>query len=276
MSQASAPTRDAAALVEGARRRLEGAAPQAVLAWAFEVFPNERVALCTSLQQEGLVLLDMAVKINPEVQVFTIDSGRLPQATLDLVDEVRDRYHIGIEVLNPDGDEVSSMVSMHGPNLFYKSPELRLSCCEIRKVRPLNRKLANLDAWVSGLRRDQNTVRCDVRPVHLDEVHGGIVKLNPLAGWTDDQVRSYVAEHRLPQNALYSQGYTSIGCEPCTRPTEPGEDPRAGRWWWEQGARECGLHYRLTVDASGATRVASRRGATEADDRAAVPDVENA
>lgn len=259
MSQASAPTRDAAALVEGARRRLEGAAPQAVLAWAFEVFPNERVALCTSLQQEGLVLLDMAVKINPEVQVFTIDSGRLPQATLDLVDEVRDRYHIGIEVLYPDGDEVSSMVSMHGPNLFYKSPELRLSCCEIRKVRPLNRKLANLDAWVSGLRRDQNTVRSGIRPVHLDEVHGGIVKLNPLAGWTDDQVRSYVAEHRLPQNALYSQGYTSIGCEPCTRPTEPGEDPRAGRWWWEQGARECGMHYQLSVGPDGTTRVSAER-----------------
>jgi len=257
VSQASAPTRDLAVLVEEARRSLAGATPEEVLGWAFGAFADERIALCTSLQHEGVVLVDMAVRINPGVRVFTIDSGRLPQATLDLVDEVRERYKIAIEVLYPDGDRVSRMVTEHGANLFYQSPELRLSCCEVRKVQPLKRKLATLDAWISGLRRDQNASRANVTQVDIDVVHGGIVKLNPLAGWTPDRVMTYIADHRLPQNALYSQGYSSIGCDPCTRPTEPGEDPRAGRWWWEQGARECGLHYELTVDADGATRVAS-------------------
>jgi thioredoxin-dependent adenylylsulfate APS reductase len=285
VSQASAPTRDAAALVEDARRRLTAATPEAVLAWGFQAFAGDRVALCTSLQHEGVVLIDMAVRVNPAVRIFTIDSGRLPQATLDLVDEVRARYGVGIEVLYPDGREVSRLVTEHGPNLFYQSPELRLSCCEVRKVRPLNRKLATLDAWISGLRRDQNSTRAEIQQVEVDMVHGGIVKLNPLAGWRPEQVQAYVAEHRLPQNALYSQGYTSIGCDPCTRPTERGEDPRAGRWWWEQGARECGIHYELTVDTDGATRVAAQRTAKVVpgsdpsgapDERSPVPEVENA
>jgi thioredoxin-dependent adenylylsulfate APS reductase len=206
-----------------------------------------------------MVLLDIAHRLNPDVRVFTIDSGRLPQATLDLIEAVRDRYDLKIEVIYPDGAEVGELVTAHGPNLFYNSPELRLSCCEVRKVRPLKRRLATLDAWISGLRRDQNSERSAVEPVQVDAVHGGMVKLNPLADWTQEQVMDYVTEHRLPQNELYSRGYTSIGCDPCTRPTEPGEDPRAGRWWWEQGARECGIHYELTVDADGTTRVASER-----------------
>ena len=281
MSQASAPTRDAATLVEDARRRLAGASPEAALAWGFEAFPNDRIAICTSLQHEGIVLIDMAARVNPRVQVLTIDSGRLPQPTLDLVEEVRQRYQVTIEVLYPDGEEVSRLVTEHGPNLFYESPELRLSCCEVRKVRPLNRKLATLDAWVSGLRRDQNASRSEVQQVDVDAVHGGIVKLNPLAGWTEAQVMTYVEEHRLPRNALYSRGYTSIGCDPCTRATEPGEDPRAGRWWWEQGARECGIHYELTVDAGGTARVASSRGAkapgtVQEGRRPPVPEVDDA
>jgi len=235
------------------------------------------VQLCTSLQHEGVVLIDMAVRVNPQVRIFTIDSGRLPQATLDLVDEVRDRYGIGIEVLYPEGTEVSALVSEHGPNLFHRSPELRLACCDVRKVRPLGRKLATLDAWITGLRRDQNTARDDVRSVAVDAVHGGIVKINPLAAWTADQVLAYVADNHLPRNALYAQGYTSIGCDPCTRPTEPGEDPRAGRWWWEQGARECGLHYELRVDETGATRVAPQRvGGHRAGAQALVPELEDA
>jgi thioredoxin-dependent adenylylsulfate APS reductase len=218
-----------------------------------------------------MVLLDMAWRIDPQIRVFTIDSGRLPQATLDLVDEVRERYGMAIEVLYPEATELSELVSEHGPNLFYRSPELRLACCEVRKVRPLKRKLATLDAWISGLRRDQNAARATVAPVEVDPVHAGMVKINPLAEWTADQVMAYVEEHRLPRNALYAQGYTSIGCDPCTRPTQPGEDPRAGRWWWEQGARECGLHYELVVDAGGATQVSSRRDASSP-----APEVEHA
>ncbi|MFN2464794.1 MAG: phosphoadenylyl-sulfate reductase [Candidatus Dormibacteria bacterium] len=260
MSQASTPIPNAAALVEDARHRLDGASPQAVLEWALAAFSPGRIALCTSFQDEGMVLLDMAWQIDPSVTVFTIDSGRLPQETLDLVEEVRERYGVWIDVLYPDGGEVSKLVSTHGPNLFYKSPELRLSCCQVRKVNPLKRHLAGLDAWISGLRRHQNASRADVAVVELDEVHRGIIKLNPLAGWSTEQVMAYVTEHRLARNALYSRGYTSIGCDPCTRATEPGEDPRAGRWWWEQGARECGLHYNLEVAADGSTRLSSIRG----------------
>ena len=283
MSQAPAQIPDAAALVEDAHSHLIGATPEDVLRWGFANFTRGRIAICTSLQHEGMVLLDMAHRIDPGVHVFTIDSGRLPQETLDLIEEVRERYQVSIEVIYPDGAEVGELVTRHGPNLFYNSPELRLSCCEVRKVRPLKRRLARLDAWISGLRRDQNAERSAVQPVQLDGVHGGIVKLNPLAGWTEDQVMTYVEDNRLPRNALYSRGYTSIGCDPCTRPTEPGEDPRAGRWWWEQGARECGIHYELTVDAGGTARVNSARTAARTpgvgegiDDRSPIPEVDNA
>lgn len=267
--------------VEDARLQLNGARPEDVLRWGLEHFAKGRIALCTSLQHEGMVLLDMAHRIDPMVSVFTIDSGRLPQETLDLVEEVRGRYRITIEVLYPDAAEVGALVSEHGPNLFYSSPDLRLACCEMRKVRPLTRRLAGLDAWISGLRRQQNATRATVERVQVDLVHGGIVKLNPLAGWSEDQVLAYVEAHRLPRNVLYSRGYTSIGCDPCTRATEPGEDARAGRWWWEQGARECGIHYELQVDGDGATRVVSGRvakelGAVATADRTAIPEVEDA
>ncbi|GAC1330104.1 MAG: phosphoadenylyl-sulfate reductase [Candidatus Dormibacteria bacterium] len=259
MSQAFAPVPDAPGLVDDALQQLVGAGPEDILEWAFARFGPARVALCTSLQHEGMVLLDMAHRANPSVQVFTIDSGRLPQATLDLVEEVRARYGVVVEVLYPDAREVGEMVTTHGPNLFYSSPELRLACCEVRKVRPLKRRLAGLDAWVSGLRRQQNVERASVAPIEVDAVHGGIIKINPLAGWTGEEVMAYVEANGLPRNALYARGYTSIGCDPCTRATEPGEDPRAGRWWWEQGARECGLHYDLQVGPDGTTRVATER-----------------
>lgn len=279
MSQASAQIPNAAPLVDGARRQLAGGTPAEVLEWGLGAFPRERLALCTSFQDEGMVLLDMAWKIDPSISVFTIDSGRLPQETLDLIDEVRERYRISVEVVYPDAAEVSALVSRHGPNLFYQSAELRLSCCAVRKVNPLNRRLASLDAWITGLRRHQNAERAGIGVVEIDEVHGGIVKINPLAEWSPEQVLEYVAENRLPRNALYDRGYTSIGCEPCTRPTEPGEDPRAGRWWWEQGARECGLHYALEVAEDGSTRVTAGHALKPAAGAAVpppVPEVENA
>jgi thioredoxin-dependent adenylylsulfate APS reductase len=223
-----------------------------------------RVALCTSLQLEGMALLDMAWRIDPGVAVFTIDTGRLPAETLDLIDEVRDRYGIRIEVLYPDATEVSDLVSEHGVNLFYRAPELRLACCDVRKVKPLNRKLATLDAWITGLRRDQNSSRAAVAEVEVDAAHGGITKVNPLASWDAAQVDEYVRTNNVPVNALYSQGYTSIGCAPCTRATAEGEDPRAGRWWWEQGARECGLHYNLQVNDRGEITTVAARATKEA------------
>ncbi len=193
-----------------------------------------------------MVVLDIARRIDPNIRVITVDSGRLRQETYDLIDRVRDHYGIAIEVHAPEAADLSAFVGEHGVNPFYRSLELRVRCCEIRKVAPLTRALVGLDAWITGQRRDHARTRRAIRKVELDAAHGGIVKLNPLADWTEDRVWSYLRANRIPYNALYDHGYTSIGCAPCTRPTAPGEDPRAGRWWWEGAApKECGMHCRI-------------------------------
>ena len=250
---------DFRALVAEASRSLAGAPPEEILRWALTAFPRRDVGLCTSLQAGGIVLLDMAWRVDPEIQVFTIDSGRLPAETLQLIDDVRDRYQMRVEVLYPDAEELSDLVSEHGMNLFYRAPELRLACCEVRKVRPLQRRLATLQAWITGIRREENATREAVEELEVDVSHGGIVKISPLARWTETEVWEYVERHHLPRNALYQQGYTSIGCAPCTRPTEPGEHPRAGRWWWEQGAKECGIQYEIQVTEEGETVAVMKR-----------------
>ncbi len=247
-------------LVREAAASLAGSAPQTVLEWALRTFPRDRIALCTSLQREGMVLLDMATRLDPLVQVVTIDTGRLPIETHEFIDCVRARYAIRIEVLHPNADELSQLTAEHGVNPFYRSVELRLLCCRIRKINPLTPRLQRLDAWITGLRRSGSAERAAVNQVELDTVHGGIVKLNPLAHWTTEQVEAYTKAHNVPVHPLYAKGYTSIGCAPCTRPVMPGEDPRAGRWWWERGAKECGIHSTLTVDASGAVRSKAERG----------------
>ncbi|GBC84027.1 Thioredoxin-dependent 5'-adenylylsulfate reductase [bacterium HR11] len=222
---------------------LDDQPPPAVIAWALETF-GDGVAVVTALQAEGMAILDMAVRIRPDVRVITVDTGRLPQATYEFLDRVRERYpQARFEVLFPDYREVEAMVRRHGVNLFYRSVPLRLLCCQIRKVRPLVRALEGLDAWITGLRREQWASRANIRKVELDHDHGGIVKVNPLADWTKEEVWEYLETHGVPVHPLYARGYTSIGCEPCTRPIQPGEDDRAGRWWWEQGApKECGIH----------------------------------
>lgn len=190
-----------------------------------------------------MVILDMAHRIAPGLRVLTVDSGRLPQETHDLIDTVRERYGIAAEVYTPASREVESFVGEHGPNAFYRSQELRVRCCEIRKVSPLSRALTGLDAWIAGQRRDHLVTRRSIRKIERDAAHGGMVKLNPLADWTDEQVWAYIRANDVPHNALYDRGFTSIGCAPCTRATRPGEDPRAGRWWWEASAtKECGMH----------------------------------
>jgi thioredoxin-dependent adenylylsulfate APS reductase len=205
---------------------------------------GERLAICTSFQAEGMVILDMAARLNPAVRAFTLDTGRLPRETYELMTEVRRHYGIGIEVVFPESHELEAMVGHHGPNLFYESVPKRMLCCELRKVRPLDRKLRTLSAWVTGIRRGQNDARAEVLKVEIDQGHGGLTKLNPLADWTAEQVEAYTREYDVPRHRLYSQGYTSIGCDPCTRAIQPGEDPRAGRWWWESDARkECGIHF---------------------------------
>ncbi len=216
--------------------------PEELLKWAFERF-HPRMAIVTSFQVDTLVLLDMAVHINKDVRVITVDTGRLPQETYELIDQVRERYGIEVEVLFPEAQHVELMVRRNGVNLFRKSVEMRLLCCHIRKVLPLTRALKHLDAWVTGLRRDQWATRSDIRKVEIDHDHGGIVKLNPLADWTAQDVWDYVRHFDVPYNKLYDKGYKSIGCACCTRPVRPDEDARAGRWWWETNApKECGIH----------------------------------
>jgi phosphoadenosine phosphosulfate reductase len=224
--------------------RFEDRSPQELLAWAIDRY-SPWIALATSFQADGMVILDMVHRMlpAPNLRVITVDSGRLPQETHDLIERVRDRYGIPVEIYTPAANELESFVGEHGPNPFYRSLELRVRCCEIRKVMPLSRALRGLDAWITGQRRDHGSTRRTIRPVEHDAAHGGIVKLNPLATWTNEQVWDYLRANDVPHNALYDRGFTSIGCAPCTRATRPGEDPRAGRWWWEQNAgKECGMH----------------------------------
>jgi thioredoxin-dependent adenylylsulfate APS reductase len=220
--------------------------PVDVLEWALNCFAPGRVAICTSFQVDGMVVLDMAWRIDPHVRVFTIDTGRLPPETYDLIERVRERYRLEIEVYTPASIDIEELVNQHGPNLFYRSVPLRLACCDVRKVRPLRRVLDTLDAWVTGLRREQSTTRAGIRVLELDEEHPGVVKINPLAKWSEEQVWAYVRANDVPYHPLYDQGYRSIGCAPCTRAVQSGESARAGRWWWEAAARkECGMHCSL-------------------------------
>lgn len=213
-----------------------------LLRFAYETF-GDKVALAWSGQAEDMVLLDLAWRVNPGFRVFMVDTGRLHEETYALVEKVWERYGIRIEVLFPEAHEVESMVGEFGPNLMYQAVPLRILCCEIRKVRPLVRALSGLEAWVTGLRREQWASRHNIKKIEVDHDHGQILKLSPLADWTKEEVWAYLRAHEVPYSALYDQGYTSIGCRPCTRPIAPGEDDRAGRWWWEKEApKECGMH----------------------------------
>ena len=223
----------------------DDATPEELLEWAFDRF-GDRLGLVTSFQREGMVLLDIAHRINPDVRVITVDTGRMPGETYKIMEQVRDRYGVEVEVYFPESHAVERMVGKHGPNLFYQSVDLRLLCCHIRKVMPLQRALRGLDCWVTGLRRQHWATRANLKKIEPDHDHDGIVKLIPLADWTDDEVLDYIKEHDVPSHDLYDQGYTSISCAPCTRAVQPGEQARAGRWWWEKDApKECGMHCSL-------------------------------
>jgi phosphoadenosine phosphosulfate reductase len=230
----------------------ESQSAEEILSWAIKNF-HPRLALSASFgAPEGMALLHMMHGIEPTSRVFTLDTGRLPQATYDLIDRVRDRYDKPIEVLFPVAADVEAMVREHGMNLFYESVEKRQLCCRLRKVEPMNRYFIDLDAWVSGLRREQGVTRTDTRKVEIDHSHGGMVKFNPLADWSHDDVLKYVRAHDIPINRLHAQGYPSVGCDPCSRAIQPGDDIRAGRWWWENAeTRECGIHVGEEKEGSG-------------------------
>ncbi len=205
---------------------------------------GDQIILSTSLGLEDQVLTEMVLRQKRDTEVFTLDTGRLFPETYDLIARTNKHFGIRMKTYFPEPQKVEEMVSRHGINLFYDSVENRKQCCAIRKVQQLPRAFAGKEAWICGLRKDQSVSRFFNKMVEWD-AHNGLIKINPLINWSEKEVRDYVKLHNIPYNLLHDRGFPSIGCEPCTRAIEPGEDIRAGRWWWENEVhKECGLHKR--------------------------------
>lgn len=216
---------------------------QAAIGWALGRFARGRVAVVTALQADGVAIAAMALEVDPDVRILTIDTGRLHAETHEYLDRLRAHWRRDIEVLRPQSARIVDLVSRRGADLFYISPEDRLRCCAVRKVEPLDGVMVDIDAWVTGLRRDQSTGRAATPVIGEDPQRPGVVKVAPLAAWTEDEVLEHVRQRGIPLHPLYARGYRSIGCAPCTRAVAPGEPERTGRWWWERdAASECGLH----------------------------------
>lgn len=217
---------------------------QAAIRWALGTF-GRRAALSSSLSLEDQTVTQLMVAADKEdTRVFTLDTGRQFPETYELIDRTEMTYGIRIEVFFPDFQKVQEMVREHGINLFYDSIELRHLCCGIRKIEPLERALDGVEVWITGLRRSQSVTRAHMQMVEYD-ADDDVLKLNPLLLWSEQDVKDYVRANAIPYNKLHDQGFPSIGCQPCTRAVRPGEDVRAGRWWWEDpDKRECGLHAR--------------------------------
>jgi phosphoadenosine phosphosulfate reductase len=198
-------------------------------------------AFACSFGAEDMVILQAIAANARSIEVFTLDTGRLPEETQALLETVRDRYPIAIRTYFPDAATIQAWVEQNGPNAFYKSVAQRQQCCHIRKVEPLKRALAGKKSWITGLRREQSAARQVLEFESWDEGNG-LTKFNPLVDWTSDDVWAYIKMHDVPYNLLHNRGFPSIGCAPCTRAVQPGEDSRAGRWWWESTSKECGLH----------------------------------
>ncbi len=236
-------TIDKQSQVDILNERFADAAPETVLEYFLETY-GDRIALSSSLSLEDQVLTDMVCRIRPGARIFTLDTGRLFPETYSLIERTNRKYGTRIEVFFPDCSRVEEMVKQEGINLFYDGIEKRKLCCEVRKLEPLRRAFKGLDVWICGLRREQSVTRTDMKLVEVD-ASNDLIKLNPLISWTEQQVRDYIREQNVPYNKLHDEGYPSIGCQPCTRAVEPGEDVRAGRWWWESPEhKECGLHRR--------------------------------
>lgn len=210
------------------------------LALFAEFFPDQ-VVFSSSLGQEDQVLTDIIFRNDLPVKVFTIDTGRLFNETYDLLERTNARYKRNIQVYFPESADVEEFVVRKGINAFYESVENRKACCYIRKVKPLNRALTGAKVWVTGLRADQSVNRKDMPMIEWDE-EKKLYKYNPLIRWSYEEILQYIADFNVPYNRLHDQGFISIGCAPCTRAIKPGEDARAGRWWWENSQKECGLH----------------------------------
>ncbi|HYO51462.1 phosphoadenylyl-sulfate reductase [Archangium sp.] len=224
-------------------KELLDASAEVVLAWVERRF-GARAAIASSFGVEDMVLIDLARTHAPSVRLFTLDTGRLPPETYEVMDVVRRRYGVEIETFFPERARVEALESTKGYFSFKQSIEARKECCAIRKVEPLRRALAGREAWVTGLRREQSVTRTEVQAVEAD-ADQGLIKVNPLVRWSTREVWAYIKANGVPYNVLHDRGYPSIGCAPCTRAVKPYEDERAGRWWWESPEnRECGLHVR--------------------------------
>ena len=215
-----------------------------LIQWTIDQY-GLKAGLACSFGMEDMVLIDIIAKVKGPMTIFTLDTGRLHEETYQIMDRVRSHYGLEIKTYFPNLEQVQVLVREKGFFSFKESIENRKECCGIRKVEPLNRALGELNAWVTGLRRDQAVTRTQTPKVLEDADHPPLLKINPLADWTQDQVESYIEKNKVPVNALHKKNYPSIGCAPCTRPIESGEDIRAGRWWWENPEhKECGLHPR--------------------------------
>ncbi|WP_045223403.1 phosphoadenylyl-sulfate reductase [Methyloterricola oryzae] len=228
--------------LESLQQELAGKNPRTILKAALASFDNIAISFSGA---EDVVLIDMASQLKPGIRVFTLDTGRLHSETYRFIEQVRERYPIQLEILSPDHRELEVLVRTKGLFSFYRDGHQE--CCGIRKVSPLRRHLAQLDAWITGQRRDQSPSREAVAEVELDGAfttpEHSLVKFNPLTNWTSAQVWDHIEAYDVPYNALHRQGFVSIGCEPCTRPVLPNQHERQGRWWWEDAAKkECGLH----------------------------------
>jgi phosphoadenosine phosphosulfate reductase len=211
----------------------------------------ERVVYSSSLGSEAMVLMDLIWTQVPEIDIVTVDTGRLPEETLGLLERLERRYGRRVQVFYPDAQAVERYVRDQGINGFYNGLSQRVSCCEIRKIEPFRRAVAGYAAWITGLRREQSAQRRIALPVERDD-RFGLAKVSPLLDWTEEQIWTYIRANNVYYSPLHDRGYTSIGCAPCTRAVEAGQEHRAGRWWWEQSdSRECGLHPRQRFIASG-------------------------
>jgi len=228
--------------IEQLNLKAKGLDAQGLIKLAFDEF-SSKVTFATSLGEEDQVITDMIAQTAPGIGIFTLDTGRLFAETYELMAKNQKRYNkLDFKIYYPDTKRVEEMVKTLGINLFYESVENRKLCCQVRKVEPLQRALAEKVAWIVGLRREQAMTRATLEPVEWDEANQRI-KFNPLYNWSLEQVRDYIKENNVDISPLHAQGFVSIGCAPCTRAIKPGEDIRAGRWWWEEPEqKECGLH----------------------------------
>jgi phosphoadenosine phosphosulfate reductase len=229
--------------IEEHNTRFRNQPAEEVLSFFIKNYKN-KIGLASSMGAEDQVLTKMVNDIDQSIKIFTLDTGRLFPETYQLIEETNRFFKSSIDVYFPDFRLTQKMVAEKGINLFYHSIENRKECCHTRKLEPLKRAFEGLDVWICGLRREQSVTRISTQMVEWDHTNG-LIKLNPLINWTENEVWDYIKQHKIPYNSLHDQGFPSIGCQPCTRAIKPGEDVRAGRWWWEEPEhKECGLHNR--------------------------------